>query len=158
MKIFIDEHREAYGVEPICKILPIAPSTYYRHAARQANPDLRSTRAKADEDLGGQIRRVWDDNFQAYGARKVWLQLRREGKAVARCTVERLMGKLGLKGVVRGKRVKTTVSRADDTYPLDRVNRQFTAERPNALWVADFTYVSTWQGFVYLCPVGTSPS
>jgi transposase InsO family protein len=150
MKIFIDEHREAYGVEPICKILPIAPSTYYRHAARQTNPDLRSARAKADEDLGGQIRRVWDENFQAYGARKVWLQLRREGKAVARCTVERLMGKLGLKGVKRGKRVKTTVSHPGDSYPLDRVNRQFTAVRPNALWVADFTYVSTWQGFVYV--------
>jgi transposase InsO family protein len=150
MKIFIDEHREVYGVEPICKILPIAPSTYYRHAARQINPNLRSARAKADEDLGVQIRRVWDENFQAYGARKVWLQLRREGKAVARCTVERLMGKLGLKGVVRGKRVKTTISRPDDVYPLDRVQRQFIAPRPNALWVADFTYVSTWQGFVYV--------
>jgi putative transposase len=150
MKIFIDEHREVYGVEPICKILPIAPSTYYRHVARQTNPDLRSARAKADEDLSGQIRRVWNENFQAYGARKVWRQLRREGQAEARCTVERLMGKLGLKGVVRGKRVKTTISRPADVYPLDRVQRQFTAPRPNALWVADFTYVSTWQGFVYV--------
>lgn len=131
-------------------MLPIAPSTYYLHAARKANPDLRSARAKGDEDLGGQIRRIWDENFQADGARKVWLQLRREGIDVACCTVERLMRKLGLQGVVRGKRVKTTVSRPDGDYPLDRVNRQFVAVRPNALWVADFTYVSTWQGFVYV--------
>jgi transposase InsO family protein len=150
MKAFIDDYRSAYGVEPICKVLPIAPSTYYLHASRKANPELRSKRSKRDEALSDQIRRIWEDNFQAYGARKVWLQLRREGKAVARCTVERLMGKLGLKGVVRGKRVKTTISRVDDDYPLDRVKRQFTAARPNALWVADFTYVSTWQGFVYV--------
>jgi transposase InsO family protein len=150
MKAFIDDYRSAYGVEPICKVLLIAPSTYYRHASRKANPELRSKRSKRDEALSDQIRRIWEDNFQAYGARKVWLQLRREGKAVARCTVERLMGKLGLKGVVRGKRVKTTISRVDDDYPLDRVKRQFTAARPNALWVADFTYVSTWQGFVYV--------
>jgi transposase InsO family protein len=150
MKAFIDDYRSAYGVEPICKVLLIAPSTYYLHASRKANPELRSKRSKHDEALSDQIRRIWEDNFQAYGARKVWLQLRREGKAVARCTVERLMGKLGLKGVVRGKRVKTTISRVDDDYPLDRVKRQFTAARPNALWVADFTYVSTWQGFVYV--------
>jgi putative transposase len=150
MKAFIDDYRSAYGVEPICKVLPIAPSTYYLHASRKANPELRSKRSKRDEALSDQIRRLWEDNFQAYGARKVWLQLRREEKAVARCTVERLMGKLGLKGVVRGKRVKTTISRPDDAYPLDRVNRQFTAVRPNALWVADFTYVPTWQGFVYV--------
>jgi transposase InsO family protein len=150
MKAFIDDHRVVYGVEPICKVLPIAPSTYYLHAARRADPELRSARAKQDEDLSIQIRRIWEDNFRVYGARKIWLQLRREGKNVARCTVERLMHKLGLQGVVRGKRVKTTVSRPDDVYPLDRVNRQFTAVRPNALWVADFTYVSTWQGFVYV--------
>jgi transposase InsO family protein len=131
-------------------VLPIAPSTYHLHAARKANPSLRSARAKSDENLGDQIRRIWNENFQAYGARKVWLQLRREGKNVARCTVERLMRKLGIKGVVRGKTIKTTVSRPDDAYPLDRVKRQFTAARPNALWVADFTYVSTWQGFVYV--------
>jgi transposase InsO family protein len=107
-------------------------------------------RFSADEALSDQIRRIWEDNFQAYGARKVWRQLRREGKEVARCTIERLMRKLGLQGVVRGKRVKTTISRADDVYPLDRVKRQFSAPRPNALWVADFTYVSTWQGFVYV--------
>lgn len=131
-------------------MLPIAPSTYHLHAVRKANPSLRAARAKSDENLGGQIRRIWNENFQAYGARKVWLQLRREGKNVARCTVERLMRKLGIKGVVRGKTIKTTVSRPDGAYPLDRVKRQFTAARPNALWVADFTYVSTWQGFVYV--------
>ncbi|WP_442497352.1 IS3 family transposase [Methylobacter sp. sgz302048] len=150
MKAFIDDHRDVYGVEPICKVLPIAPSTYYRHAVCQANPNLRSARAKQDESLGHQIRRIWEDNFQAYGARKVWRQLQREGKNVARCTVERLMRQLGLQGVVRGKTVKTTISRPDEAYPLDRVNRQFKAERPDALWVADFTYVSTWQGFVYV--------
>jgi putative transposase len=130
--------------------LPIAPSTYYRHVARKATPSLRSARAKSDDDLSHQIRRIWEDNFQVYGARKVWRQLRRDGKNVARCTVERLMGRLGLQGAVRGKTIKTTFSRPDDAYPLDRVNRQFTAGRPNALWVADFTYVSTWQGFVYV--------
>lgn len=150
MKSFIDDHRDVYGVEPICKVLPIAPSTYYLHAARKANPSLRSARAKRDERLSDQIRRIWDENFQAYGARKVWLQLRREGTSVARCTVERLMRILGLQGVVRGKTIKTTSSRPDDAYPLDRVKRQFTAGRPNALGVADFTYVSTWQGFVYV--------
>ena len=150
MKAFIDEHREAYGVEPICKILPIAPSTYYRHAARQANPELRSNRAKRDEVLKQEIRRVWDENFQNYGARKVWRQLLRDGLSVARCTVERLMREMGLKGVVRGKGIKTTISDANAVCPLDRVNRQFSAERPNALWVADFTYVKTWQGFVYV--------
>ena len=150
MKAFIDEHREAYGVEPICKILPIAPSTYYRHAARQANPELRSNRAKRDEVLKPEIRRVWDENFQNYGARKVWRQLLRDGLSVARCTVERLMREMGLKGVVRGKGIKTTISDANAVCPLDRVNRQFSAERPNALWVADFTYVKTWQGFVYV--------
>jgi transposase InsO family protein len=150
MKAFIDDYRCNYGVEPICKVLPIAPSTYFRHAARQANPALRSARAKQDEGLSIQVCRVWEENFQAYGARKVWRQLRREGQAVARCTVERLMRDLGLQGVVRGKRVKTTISQTDDVYPLDRVKRHFSAVRPNALWVADFTYVFTWQGFVYV--------
>jgi putative transposase len=150
MNAFIDDYRGDYGVEPVCKVLPIAPSTYYLHASRKANPELRSTRSKRDEALSNQIRQIWEDNFKAYGARKVWRQLRREGQAVARCTVERLMHKLGLQGVLRGKRVKTTISRADAIYPLDRVKRQFNAPRPNALWVADFTYVSTWQGFVYV--------
>jgi transposase InsO family protein len=150
MKAFIDEHRDTFGVEPICKVLPIAPSTYYLHAARQANPALRSTRAQRDEMLSQEIRRVWEDHFRNYGARKVWRQLQREGLTVARCTVERLMRSLGLKGVVRGQTVKTTISAADAACPLDHVNRQFRAERPNALWVADFTYVKTWQGFVYV--------
>jgi putative transposase len=150
MKAFIDDHRALYGVEPICKVLQIAPSTYYLHAARRANPAVRSARARRDERLMEQIQRVWEENFQAYGAHKVWRQLQREGISVARCTVERLMRRLGLRGIVRGKPVKTTVSDAKAPCPLDRVNRQFTAERPNALWVADFTYVSTGQGFVYV--------
>lgn len=150
MKTFIDQHRDVYGVEPICKVLPIAPSTYHLHAARQADPSRSSARALRDERLCGEIRRVWEENFQVYGADKVWKQLRREGLEVARCTVERLMRRLGLKGVRRGKPVKTTVSDRNALCPQDRVNRQFTADRPNALWVADFTYVSTWQGFVYV--------
>jgi transposase InsO family protein len=150
IKGFIDTHREAYGVEPICKVLPIAPSTYYRHAAQQANPNLRSARAKRDEWLSGEIRRVWEANFRVYGAQKLWRQLRREGLEVARCTVERLMAQMGLRGVIRGKGVKTTLSDKDADCPLDFVNRQFQADRPNQLWVADFTYVSTWQGFVYV--------
>lgn len=150
MKAFIDDHRDVYGVEPICKVLPIAPSTYHLHAARQANPDRRSARAQRDEVVGQQIRQVWDENFQVYGARKVWRQLLREGLTVARCTVERLMRRHGLRGVIRGKPVRTTISDKATLCPLDRVNRQFRADRPNALWVSDFTYVSTWQGFVYV--------
>jgi len=150
MKAFIDDHRAVYGVEPICKVLPIAPSTYYLHAARRANPEMRSARTQRDEVLKQQIGLVWEENFQTYGARKVWRQLQREGSTVARCTVERLMRHMGLKGIVRGKTVKTTFSHPDAACPLDRVNRQFNADRPNALWVADFTYVKTWQGFVYV--------
>lgn len=150
MKAFIDEHRRVYGVEPICKVLPIAPSTYYTHAARQADPERRPPRVLRDEVLSGHIRRVWEENFQVYGVRKVWRQLRREGIAAARCTVERLMQRMGLLGVVRGRPVKTTLSDKAMSCPLDRVNRQFRAQRPNALWVSDFTYVSTWQGFVYV--------
>jgi len=150
MTAFIDANREAYGVEPICKVLPIAPSTYYLHAARQANPNLRSPRAKRDDWLSGEIRRVWEANFRVYGAQKLWRQLRREGLEVARCTVERLMAQMGLRGVIRGKGVKTTTSDKNADCPLDFVNRQFQADRPNQLWVADFTYVSTWQGFVYV--------
>jgi transposase InsO family protein len=150
MTSFIDAHREVYGVEPICRVLPIAPSTYYRHAQRRRHPGRRSARAQRDEDLCARIRRVWTENRQVYGVRKVWRQLLREGVRVARCTVERLMRGLGLRGIVRGKTLRTTVSDLATPCPLDRVNRQFRADRPNALWVSDFTYVSTWAGFVYV--------
>lgn len=150
MTAFIDEHRDVYGVEPICRVLPIAPSTYYTHAARMIDPELQPDRWWRDEALCAEIRRVWDENKQVYGVRKVWNQLRREGFEVARCTVARLMKRLGLAGVVRGKVVKTTHSDKAQPCPLDLVNRQFKADRPNALWVSDFTYVSTWQGFVYV--------
>jgi putative transposase len=150
VKAFIDEHREVYGVEPICKVLPIAPSTYYVHAARQANPAAVPARAQRDERLCVEIARVWNENFQVYGVRKVWRQLKRESIDTARCTVGRLMQRLGLRGVMRGKPVRTTISDKATSCPLDRVNRQFQADRPNALWVSDFTYVSTWQGMVYV--------
>ena len=150
MTAFIDEHRDVFGVEPICQVLPIAPSTYYTQAARRVDPDLRPNRAWRDDALGQEIRRVGDENKQVYGVRKVWKQLRREGHGTARCTVERLMRRLGLRGVIRGRTVKTTVSDKATPCPLDKVNRQFRAARPNALWVSDFTYVSTWQGFVYV--------
>ena len=150
MTAFIDEHRDVYGVEPICKVLPIAPSTYYTQAARRVDPELRPNRAWRDDALCQEIRRVWDENKQVYGVRKVWKQLRREGFRIARCTVERLMRRLGLRGVIRGRTIKTTFSDKAAPCPLDKVNRQFRAARPNALWVSDFTYVSTWQGFVYV--------
>jgi putative transposase len=150
MIAFIDAHREALGVEPICKVLPIAPSTYRSHAALRRDPVKGSARARRDAALREKIRRVFDDNFQVYGARKVWRQLNREGENVARCTVARLMKAMGLRGAVRGKPVKTTVSDRSAPCPLDKVNRQFEAPRPNALWVSDFTYVATWQGFVYV--------
>ena len=150
MKAFIDEHRERFGVEPICQQLQVAPSAYRRHAARQRNPELRCARALRDEMLVSEIERVWQVNLQVYGADKVWRQLNREGIAVARCTVERLMRQQGLRGAMRGKPVKTTRPDPAAPCPLDRVNRQFSATRPNQLWVADFTYVSTWQGFVYV--------
>ena len=150
MRAFIDDHREAYGVEPICKVLPIAPSTYYEHAARKADPERRPARLRRDEALCTQVQRVWSENFAVYGVRKVWRQLRREGFDVARCTVERLMRRLGLRGVLRGKALRTTVSDRAMPCPQDHVNRQFQASRPNTLWVSDFTYVSTWQGFVYV--------
>ncbi len=130
--------------------MQIAPSGYWRHAARQRNPALRCQRAKQDELLLPHIQRVWQSNMQVYGADKVWKQLGREGVAVARCTVERLMRRLGLRGVMRGKVVKTTVSDGKALCPLDRVNRVFKADRPNQLWVSDFTYVSTWQGWLYV--------
>ncbi|NIJ72274.1 transposase InsO family protein [Xanthomonas sp. F4] len=150
MKQFIDEHRAVHGVEPICRVLPISPSTYHAHAARMADPALRCLRAKTDETLMAQVQRVWDENFKVYGVRKVWRQMRREQFDVARCTVQRLMKRQGLRGVIRGKTVRTTVSDPKAPCPLDHVNRHFKADRPNALWVSDFTYVSTWQGWVYV--------
>lgn len=150
MIAFIDDHRAVHGVEPICRVLPIAPSTYYRHVAERQRPDERSARAKRDDDLSRAIQRIWAEHFQVYGVRKVWRQLQREGMAVARCTVERLMRRLGLQGVIRGRAVRTTFSDKATPSPLDRVNRQFRADRPDQLWVSDFTYVSTWQGFVYV--------
>jgi transposase InsO family protein len=139
MIAFIDDHRHSYGVEPICKVLPIAPSTYHAHAARRAHPDKLSARARRDGALQTQIRRVWDENFQVYGVRKVWRQLKRDAIDVARCTVARLMRQMGLAGAVRGKVVTTTVSERATPCPLDRVNRQFQAPTPNALWVSDFS-------------------
>jgi transposase InsO family protein len=150
MIAFIDEHRAIHGVEPICRVLPIAPSTYHAHAARCADPGKLSARAQRDATLRIEIQRVYEENFRVYGVRKVWRQLLREGIAVARCTVARLMRRMGLQGVVRGKTVRTTISKAAALCPLDRVNRQFKAPRPNALWVSDFTYVATWAGFVYV--------
>jgi putative transposase len=150
MIAFIDEHRVLHGVEPICRVLPIAPSTYHAHAARRADPGKLPARARRDITLRTEIRRVYEENFRLYGVRKVWRQLLREGIAVARCTVARLMRTMGLQGVVRGKRVRTTISNAAAPCPLDHVNRQFKAPRPNALWVSDFTYVATWAGFVYV--------
>lgn len=150
MIAFIDDHRAVHGVEPICKVLPIAPSTYHAHAAKRADPAKCSARARHDEVLQAEVRRVHRENFSVYGVRKVWRQLRREGFEVARCTVARLMRSMGLQGVIRGKALKTTVSNKAAPCPLDRVNRQFRAPCPNRLWVADFTYVSTWQGFLYV--------
>jgi putative transposase len=150
MIAFIDDHRGVYGVEPICKVLPIAPSTYHAHVARRLDPGKLSRRAKRDEALKAQIRRVFEENFRVYGVRKVWRQLAREGIAVARCTVARLMRAMGLQGAVRGKPLRTTISDKAAPCPFDRVNRQFRAPRPNVLWVSDFTYVATWTGFVYV--------
>jgi putative transposase len=150
MIAFIDDHRQAYGVEPICKVLPIAPSTYHAHAARRADPDKLPTRARNDVALMAEIRRVHEANFHVYGVRKVWRQLAWEGIKAARCTVARLMRSMGLQGVVRGRKMRTTIPDPAAACPLDHVNRQFRAPRPNALWVSDFTYVATWSGFVYV--------
>ena len=150
MIAFIDDHRGAYGVEPICRVLPIAPSTYHAHAARRADPARLSTRARRDDALKPEVQRVFEENFRVYGVRKVWRQLKREGHDVARCTVARLMQTLGLQGVIRGKPVRTTISDKATPCPLDHVNRQFKAAHPNALWLSDFTYVATWAGFVYV--------
>ena len=150
MIAFIDDHRGAHGVEPICKVLPIAPSTYHDHVAKRADPTRRSARAKIDAGLKDEIRRVFEANFRVYGVRKVWRQLRREGFDVARCTVARLMRAMGLEGIIRGKPVRTTVSDKAAPCPLDHVNRQFHAPAPNMLWVSDFTDVATSTGFVYV--------
>ena len=147
---FVDDHRGAYGVEPICRVLPIAPSTYHEHDAQRRDPSRRSARAKQDEALKIEVKRVFDLNFSVYGVRKVWWQLLREGFRVARCTVARLMRKMGLKGVIRGKPVRTTISDKTAVCPLDHVHRQFHAPAPNRLWLSDFTYVATWSGFVYV--------
>ena len=150
MVTFIDEHRDEHGVEPICEQLPIAPSTYHEQKAREVDPSRLPDRAVRDAALREEIERVWKENFGAYGARKVWHQLGREGTEVARCTVERLMRAMGLQGVVRGRKHKTTIADETAPRPLDLVQRNFTAERPNQLWVADLTYVATWRGFVYV--------
>ncbi|RVC83061.1 IS3 family transposase [Mesorhizobium sp. M4A.F.Ca.ET.022.05.2.1] len=150
MIAFIDDHRQAHGVEPICKVLPIAPSTYHDHVAKRADPTRLSARAKSDVALKDEVRRVFDANFRVYGVRKVWQQLQREGFDVARCTVARLMRVMGLEGIIRGKPIRTTVSDKAAPCPLDHVNRQFHAPAPNMLWVSDFTYVATWTGFVYV--------
>ncbi len=150
MIAFIDEHRAVHGVEPICRVLPIAPSTYHAHMARRADPAKVPPRARRDAELSREIRRVFEDNFGVYGVRKVWRQLGREGIEVARCTVARLMGEMGLQGIVRGRTKRTTNSNKAAPCPLDRVNRDFKVSRPNALWVADFSYVATWAGFVHV--------
>lgn len=139
MIAFIDDHRGAYGVEPICRVLPIASSTYHAHAARRADPARLSRRARRDDALKPEVQRVFEENCGVYGVRKVWRQLKREGHDVARCTVARLMQTLGLQGVIRGKPVRTTISDKATPCPLDHVNRQFKAAHPNALWLSDFT-------------------
>ena len=151
MVAFIDQHRTIYGVEPICALLPIAPSTYFLRKTQQLSPTTRAARTQRDDALRTAIQRVWDTNEQVYGPRKVWRQLKRDGERVARCTVERLMRAMGLRGTVRGRAWKIT-THADPAAarPADLVVRQFTATRPNQLWVADFTYVATWRGFVYV--------
>lgn len=150
MMSFIDVHREDLSIEPICRELAIAPSSYHEHARRLADPGRRPARARRDDEIKAQIKRVHEASSGLYGARKVWHQLLRDGVAVARCTVERLMAAMGLAGVRRGKTTITTVSNPKAPCPLDKVNREFRVERPNALWVVDFTYVHTWAGFVYV--------
>ena len=147
---FIDDHRDDAGVEPLCRQLQIAPSTYYAHKAQEADVSKLSERVRRDRELCPEIERVWKENFGVYGVRKVWRQLQREGFGVARCTVERLMRRLGLRGVVRGKKPVTTIPSDLADRPEDLVKRSFKAERPNQLWVADLTYVRTWAGFAYV--------
>ncbi|WP_371412925.1 IS3 family transposase [Thiomonas sp. X19] len=150
LKAFVDQYRDRFGVEPICKVLQIAPSGYRLHAARQRHPELLPARTQRDQRLIPHIQQVWQANMQVYGVDKVWKQMHREGVVVARCTVERLMRRLGLQGTRRGKVVRTTIPDAKALCPLDHVHRVFKAARPNALWVSDFTYVSTWQGWLYV--------
>lgn len=150
MSVFIDAHRDPYGVEPICRVLQVAPSSYYRIKAQASNPDLCSDRSKSDDQAMIQIRRVWDESGQRYGVRKVWEQLKLDLVEIPRCQVARLMRKHGLKGIRRDKGIKTTVSDPKIPCPTDLVRRNFKADRPNQLWVSDFTYVSTWAGFVYV--------
>ena len=149
MTAFVDEHRDTFGVEPICAELPIAPSVYYEAKRREAEPERCSARARRDAELVPEIRKVWESNFGVYGARKVWRQLRREGVVVARCTVERLMRHQGIKGVVRGETKRTTIPDDAAARPADLVDRNFWAEGPDRLWLADLTYVPTWTGFAY---------
>ena len=146
---FINDDRDVFGVEPICRVLPISSSTYYTHVACARAPYRASKRARKDDKDAREIRRVFDASKGRYGARKVWHQLRREGYKIARCTVERLMRALGLQGVTRGK-TKTTIPDPAQACPRDKVNRQFSADAPNTLWVSDFTYVSSWAGMVYV--------
>ena len=147
---FIDDHRGEHGVEPICDVLPIAPSTYYGHLAKRADPARRLDRARRDEALRPEILRVFEENWRVYGVRKIWRQLGREGFDVARCTVARLMKGMDIQGIIRGKPHKTTIPDKRQPCPLDKVNRQFRVPAPNMLWVSDFTYVATWRGFVYV--------
>lgn len=147
---FIEDHRADHGVEPICRGLPIAPATVYDNLAKRADPSRLSDRARRDGELQPEIERVFDDNLKVYGARKIWHQMRREGFGIARCTVARLMKDIGIEGVLRGKKPRTTIPDKALPCPLDRVNRPFHAPAPNVLWVSDFTYVATWQGFVYV--------
>jgi putative transposase len=149
MVSFLDDHRATYGVEPICRVLPIAPSVYFEHVARRRDPQRQPARARRDAVLRERIDRLWRENFGVYGVRKVWRQMHREGLEVARCTVERLMREMGLQGAIRGRTFKTTISDRGAARPPDLVERDFTASRPNELWVADLTYVATWRGFVY---------
>jgi len=150
MVAFIDAHREKFGVEPICAVLPIAPSVYHQHKLWERSPEKRPERAKRDAVLRVDIERVWKANFSVYGVRKVWRQMKREKIKTARCTVARLMRAMGLQGAVRGRKFKTTIPDELALRPRDLVDREFTAERPNQLWVSDLTYVPTWRGFVYV--------
>jgi transposase InsO family protein len=147
---FMEDHHDDYGIEPMCEVLRIAPSTWYTHKAEKANPRRRSNRAKADDVTNFKIRQVFEDNFGVYGVRKVWHQLNRQRENVGRDAVAPLMKAMGLQGIIRGKPVRTTIQDKKQSCPLDHVNRIFKAERPDRLWVSDFTYVRTWQGFVYV--------
>jgi putative transposase len=150
---FIDDHRGDYGIEPICRVLPIAPSTYHENIAKRRCPERQSVRQKRDAALKLEIARIFNANYQVYGAKKVWKQMKREQFDVARCTVERLMKDMGLRGAIRGKPLRTTFPDKAAACPRDHVNRQFQPSAPNRLWVSDFTYVSTWAGFVYVALV-----